>query len=123
MIPGGVLEPSRRAELRAAGIKIAVAAVIAAGLFALYSHEVKVEGQVQDLLAGTKIGATRAGGARADLNKDTPRGWMAAEGALRKALDLQPSNPYAVAAWADVEVMLAGAGYPDRAPNAEQAVA
>jgi tetratricopeptide (TPR) repeat protein len=97
-------------------MKIGAAALVAAGLFALYAREVKIEAQVQDLLAGQKIGGGRAGGARADLNKDTPRGWLAAEEALRKALELQPSNPYAVAAFAEVEVLL------DRA-RAEEAVA
>jgi tetratricopeptide (TPR) repeat protein len=118
-----MIEPSRKAELRAAGLKVAIAAVVAAGLFALYSHEVKVEAQVQDLLAGTKIAGGRAGGARAELNKDTVRGWLAAEDSLQKALDLQPSNPYAVAAYADVEVLLAGAGFGDRAAKAEAAIA
>jgi tetratricopeptide (TPR) repeat protein len=122
MTADGVLEPSRRAELRAAGIKVGAAAATAAALFGLYSHEVKVESQVADLLAGPRIGAARAGGARADLDRDTPRGWIAAEGALQKALDLQPSNPYAIAAWADVEVLLTGAGYVDRAENADRAV-
>ncbi|MCA1828212.1 MAG: hypothetical protein LC689_14890 [Myxococcales bacterium] len=123
MTADGVAERSRRAELRAAGLKIGVAALAAAGLFALYALEVKVEAQVADLLAGPKIGSGRAGGARADLNRDTTRGWLAAEAALGKALDLQPSNPYAVAAWADVEVMLAGEGFADRASKAEKAVA
>jgi len=117
------LPEARKAELRAAGLKIGGAALVAAGLFALYSHEVKVEQQVTDLLAGTRIAGGRAGGARAELNKDTPRGWLAAEDALQKALILQPSNPYAVAANADVEVLLAGAGMADRAPKAEDAVA
>ena len=36
----GALEPARKAELRAAGLKVAAAALVAAGLFALYSHEV-----------------------------------------------------------------------------------
>jgi len=84
---------------------------------------VKVESQVADLLAGVKIAGGRAGGARADLNKDTPRGWLSGEEALRKALDLQPSNPYAVAAYADVEELLAGAGFADRAARADDAVA
>jgi tetratricopeptide (TPR) repeat protein len=109
--------PSRKAELRAAGLKIGGAAVIAAGLFALYAREVKIEAQVQDLLAGVKIAGGRAGGARADLNKDTPRGWLAAEESLQKALELQPSNPYAVAAFAEVEVFL------DRGAHGEEAVA
>src|SRR2546430_4079102 len=100
MAPDGVLEPSRRAELRAAGLKVGAAAVVAAGLFALYAHEVKVEQQVTDLLAGSKIAGGRAGGARAELNKDTPRGWLAAGDSLKKALDLQPADPYAGAALA-----------------------
>ena len=100
------LEPARKAELRAAGMKIGGAALVAAGLFALYAREVKIEAQVQDLLAGQKIAGGRAGGARADLNKDTPRGWLSAEEALQKALEMQPSNPYAVAAFAEVEVLL-----------------
>src|SRR3954462_4944824 len=124
MIPESeALPPSRKAELRAAGLKIGGAVLVAAGLYALYSHEVKVEAQVADLLAGPKMSGGRAGGARAELNKDTPRGWLAADDALEKALDLQPSNPYAAAAHADVEVLLAGAGFPDRAPRAEEAVA
>lgn len=117
------LEPSRKAELRAAGVKVGAAALVAAGLFALYAHEVKVEQQVADLLAGTRISGGRAGGARAELNKDTPRGWLAAEDSLIKALDLQPSNPYAVAAYADVQVLLAGAGFAEHAPRADDAVA
>ena len=116
------LPPERKAELRAAGLKVSAAALVAAGLFALYSHEVKVEQQVQELLAGQKIAGGRAGGARADLQKDTARGWLAAEDALQKALDLQPSNPYAVAALADVEVLLSGVGLQDRTPRADEAV-
>jgi tetratricopeptide (TPR) repeat protein len=123
MSPDGALEPARKAELRAAGLKVGAAAVVAGGLFALYAHEVKVESQVTDLLAGVKIAGGRGGGARADLNRDTPRGWLSAEEALKKALDLQPSNPYAVAAFADVEVLLAGAGFADRAARADDAVA
>jgi tetratricopeptide (TPR) repeat protein len=124
MTPDGeVLSPARKAELRAAGLKVGAAVVVGAGLFALYAHEVKVEQQVQDLLAGVKIAGGRAGGARAELNRDTPRGWLAAEDALQKALALQPSNPYAVAAMADDQVLLSGAGFADRAPRAEDAVA
>ncbi len=123
MSPDGALQPARKAELRAAGLKVGAAALVAAGLFALYAHEVKIESQVQDLLAGVKIAGGRAGGARAELNKDTPRGWLNAEEALKKALDLQPSNPYAVAAFADAEVLLLGAGFADRAARADDAVA
>jgi hypothetical protein len=117
------LPAARKAELQAAGLKVGAAALVLAGLFALYAHEVKVEQQVTDLLAGTRIAGGRAGGARAELNKDTPRGWLAAEDALQRALDLQPSNPYAVAANADVEVLLASAGFADRAQRADDAVA
>ena len=124
MTPDGeAFAPSRKAELRAAGLKVGAAAVIAAGLFGLYAHEVTVEQQVADLLAGTKVAGGRAGGARAELNKDTPRGWLSAEDQLKKALALQPSNPYAVAAYADVQVMLSGAGFSDRSQRADEAVA
>ena len=116
--------PTRAAELRSGGIKIGGALVLFGSLYALYAHEVKVEAQVQELLAGPKIaGGLRAGGARADLNKDTPAGWLAAEKGLRAALELQPSNPYAVAAFADVEVLLTGGGFPDRAGAADEAIA
>lgn len=117
------LPSARSAELRAAGIKIGVALLVCAGLFALYSHEVKVEQQVTDLLAGQRIAGGRAGGARAELNRDTPRGWLSAEELLQQALALQPSNPWALSALADVEVMLTGAGLQDHAARAEEALA
>lgn len=117
-------EPARAAEFRSAGIKVGAAVVIFAALYALYSHQVKVELQVQELLLGPRItGGQRAGGARSDLNKDTPIGWLAAETALKTALDMQPSNPVAVAEYADVETMLVSAGFADRAPQADVAVA
>jgi len=103
-------DAARKAELRSALYKIGIAALIAAGLFALYAYEVKVEQQVSQLLRPAK----------AELNQDTPRGWLAAEDLLQKALDLQPSNPYAVAAYADVQVLLAQAGVQR---NADDAVA
>ncbi len=100
------------------------ALLVFAILYALYSHEVKVESQVQELLAGPRVaGGQRAGGARADLNKDTPAGWLAAEASLKQALDLQPSNPYGVAAFADTETMLVGAGFADCVASADAAVA
>ena len=117
------LPPAHRAQLRAAGIKIAVALLVCAGLFLLYSHEVKVEQQVTDLLAGQKIAGGRAGGARAELNRDTPRGLLAAEDLLQQALALQPSNPWALGALADVEVLLTDAGLQDHAARAEAALA
>ncbi len=117
------LPPAHRAELRAAGIKIAIALLVCAGLFALYSHEVKVEQQVADLLAGQKGAGGRAGGARAELNRDTPGGWLAAEDLLQQALSLQPSNPWALGALADVEVLLTGGGLLDHSSRAEEALA
>jgi tetratricopeptide (TPR) repeat protein len=116
--------PSRAAEFRSAGIKIGGALIVFGALYALYAHEVQVEAQVQELLAGPKIaGGTRAGGARSDLNKDTPAGWLAAEKSLKAALALQPSNPFAVAAWADVEALLVSAGFEDRAAPADEGLA
>ncbi len=118
------VDPSRAAEFRSAGIKVGAALVVFAALFALYSYEVKVEGQVQELLLGPHIaGGQRAGGAKADLNKDTPLALLSAEASLQKALDLQQSNPYAVASYADAEAMLVEMGYPDRAKNADEWVA
>jgi tetratricopeptide (TPR) repeat protein len=118
------LPAARKAELRTAGIKVVVAAVVAGALFGLYRRAVQVDGQVQDLLAGTRIAiGTRSGGARAELNRDTPRGWLAAEELLHKALELQSSNSYAIVALADVEMMLVEAGYTDRQERARAAVA
>jgi tetratricopeptide (TPR) repeat protein len=117
------LPAARRAELRSAVIKVLAAAAVAAVLFALYSRQVGVEAQVQDLLAGPKLsGGNRSGGARAELNRDTPRGWLAAEDLLHKALDLQSGNSYAIAALADIEVLLANAGFADRQEKAQAAV-
>ena len=113
---------SRADELLAAGIKVGVALIVAAVLLVLYSRQVKVEAQVQDLLAGARVAGGRSGGARAELSRDTPSGWLAAEAAFQRALDLQPSNPYALSAFADVEAMLAGAGYDDRGPRADDAL-
>jgi len=116
--------PSRAAEFRSAGIKVGGALIFFAILYGLYARQVKVEEQVQQLLAGPRTaGGQRAGGARAELNKDTPAGWLAAEAALKQALEMQPSNPYAVAAFADTEAMLATNGYPDRASVADDAIA
>ncbi len=115
---------ARASEFRAAGIKVGGALLLFSVLYGLYAHEVKVEEKVQELLAGPRIaGGQRAGGARADMNKDTPASLLAAEAALKQALDMQPSNPYAVAAYADTEALLVGAGYEDRAQAADDAVA
>lgn len=116
--------PSRARELRAAVIKIVATLIVGAGLFALYSHEVRIESQVRELLAGPQGGTgSRAGGAKAALARDTPAGWLAAEVALEKALVLQPSNPYALGALASVEQILLADGFADRKARAEQALA
>ena len=117
------LPPARKAELRSAVIKVVVAALVAFGLFALYAREVRTEAQVKELLEGQRIAGGRAGGARAELTRDTPRAWLTAEDTLSRALALQPSNPWALAAFADVEVLLAGAGFADRVPRAGEAIA
>jgi tetratricopeptide (TPR) repeat protein len=115
--------PSRAAELRAAGIKIGAALVFFTALYLLYAWQVRIDVQVQELLYGPRVGGVRSGGARAELNKDTPAGWLAAERLLKEALELQPSNAWALAALADVEVMLAGAGFADRAAVADEMIA
>ena len=115
--------PSRAAEWRSAGLKVGVVLVVLAGLLALYSHEVKVESQVKELIAGSPgAQGVRVGGAKAALAKDTPAGWLAAEAGLQKALELQPSNPYALSAMAVAQQLLAADGFADRAPLAEAAL-
>jgi tetratricopeptide (TPR) repeat protein len=117
------LPAARKRELRSAAIKVLVAAAVAGGVFVAYSRVVQTDAQVQDLLYGPRIaGGQRAGGAKAELNRDTPKGWLAAEASLHRALELSGSNAYAIAALADVEVMLANAGYADRAEPARAAV-
>ena len=113
----------RAAEWRAAGIKIGASVAVLAALLALYAHEVRVESQVKELVAGAHgAQGSRAGGARAALAKDTPAGWIAAEAGLQKALELQSSNPYALAAIAVAQQLLALDGFADRALKADEAV-
>ena len=113
---------TRAAEWRSAGIKVGAVAAVLAGLLALYSHEVRVESQVKELIAGTPgPQGARVGGARAALAKDTPGGWLTAEAGLQKALELQPSNPYALSAMAVTQQLLALDGFADRVALAEAA--
>jgi predicted Zn-dependent protease len=122
--PSSTSAPSRAAELRTAGLQIGAALLVFAAIYGLYAREVKVEEEVQLLLAGPRgPGGVRAGGVRSALNQDTPAGLLAAEKGLRAALELQPSNPYAVAAFADVEALLVEAGFDDRAQAADDALA
>ncbi len=114
----------RSAELRSAAIKIGAALLAFGALLALYAHEVRVESQVKELVAGVPgAQGTRIGGAQAALARDTPGGWLVAETALDKALELQPSNPYALAALASVEERLAADGEAGRIARAEGALA
>ncbi|MBS2023656.1 MAG: hypothetical protein JST92_14730 [Deltaproteobacteria bacterium] len=115
--------PTRAAELRAAGIKVVGALALFGALYAIYAHEVKVEEQVQELLAGPRTAQGRVGGARGELNKDSPIGWLAAEKSLSAALELQPNNPWAIGAWSDVQVFLTGAGVPGHEQLADAAIA
>jgi tetratricopeptide (TPR) repeat protein len=116
--------PSRAAEWRSAGVKVGVTVAVGAALLVLYAHEVRVETQVKELVAGAPgAQGVRVGGAQSALAKDTPGGWQVGEAALGKALELQPSNPYALAAMAAVEQELAADGFADRAPLADAALA
>jgi tetratricopeptide (TPR) repeat protein len=117
------LPAARKAELRSAAVKVLASAGVAVALYFAYSRVVQTDAQVQDLLYGPhQAGGTRSGGARAELNRDTPRGWLAAEDLLRNALAKQSSNTYAVAALADVEVMLANSGFAGHQESAQAAV-
>jgi tetratricopeptide (TPR) repeat protein len=56
----------------------------------------------------------------AALAKDAPGGWLVAESTLGKALELQPSNPYAISALAVTEELLALDGFADRGAKADE---
>jgi tetratricopeptide (TPR) repeat protein len=112
----------RSAEWRSAGLKLGAAVVVLVALLVLYAREVRVETQVKDLLFGAAAAhGQRLGGARAALAKDSPAGWLQAEAALLQAIQHQPSNPYALAALAYCQQLLAADGV-ERRSQAEQAV-
>jgi tetratricopeptide (TPR) repeat protein len=115
---------SRAAEWKSAAIKVVSAAGVLAALLALYAHEIKVETQVRELVAGPQISQTRrAGGAQGALAKDTPAGWLQAESRLQQALEMQPSNPVALASLAVAQQLLAADGFADRGAKADEATA
>jgi hypothetical protein len=114
----------RSAEWKSAAIKVVSAAGVLGALLALYAHEIKVETQVRELVAGPQISQTlRAGGAQGALAKDTPAGWLQAESRLAQALEMQPSNPVALASLAVAQQLLAADGFADRGAKADEATA
>jgi predicted Zn-dependent protease len=118
-----IAAPARSHEWRAAVLKIAIVAVFACAVYAVYARHVRVAAQVADLLDGPRGPGGRAGGARQQVARDTPAAWLVAEDKLERALALEPKNGFALAALADVEAMLAAAGYPNRAARAAETLA
>ena len=102
---------------RSAGLKVAVAALLASGVYAGYRHYVQIRRDVAVLIDGP---GGRGGGARSEMAKDTPAGWLRAEKLLEEVLRIHPRNAFGIAGLADVETQLVGAGYTDRAPRAEE---
>ena len=109
---------SRGRAWRSAGLKIAVAAAIACGVYAGYRHYVQIRREVAVLIDGPD---GRGGGVRSEMAKDTPAGWLRAEKLLEEVLSVHPRNAFGIVALADVETQLVGAGYADRAQRAEEA--
>src|SRR5690349_2803285 len=118
-----IAAPARSHEWRAAFLKVAVVALFACAVYTVYARHVRVAAQVADLLDGPRGPGGRVGGARQQIARDTPAAWLAAEDKLERALALEPKNGFALAALADVEAMLAAAGYPNRAARAAAALA
>lgn len=115
----GVETTNRRAgEWRAAILKIGVAALVSAGIYAGYQHYVQIRRDVAVLIDGP---GGQGGGARSEMAKDTPAGWLRAEKLLEEVLRIHPRNAFGIIALADVETQLVGAGYADRAQRAEEA--
>ncbi|MFL5310462.1 MAG: hypothetical protein ACJ79H_08440 [Myxococcales bacterium] len=102
---------------RAAILKTAVAALLASGIYAGYRHYVQIRREVAVLIDGP---GGRGGGARSEMAKDTPAGWLRAEKLLEEVLRIHPRNAFGVVALAEVETQLVGAGYGDRARRAEE---
>jgi len=102
---------------RSAGLKIAVAALLASGIYAGYRYYVQIRRDVAVLIDGP---GGSGGGARAEMAKDTPAGWLRAEKLLEEVLRIHPRNAFGIVALADAETQLVGAGYADRAGRAEE---
>jgi tetratricopeptide (TPR) repeat protein len=115
-----IAAPARTHEWRAAFVKVAVVAAFACAVYSVYARHAHLAAQVADLLDGPRGPGGRAGGARQLVAKDTPAAWLAAEDKLERALALEPKNGFALAALAEVETLLAAAGYPNRAARAAE---
>jgi predicted Zn-dependent protease len=115
-----LVEPTNRrpGEWRAAILKIGVAALLASGIYFGYRHYVQIRRDVAVLIDGP---GGRGGGARSEMAKDTPAGWLRAEKLLEEVLRIHPRNAFGIIALADVETQLVAAGYADRAARAEEA--
>jgi hypothetical protein len=107
----------RTREWRSAALKVAVAALATWGIYAGYRHYVQIRHDVAELIDGP---GGRGGGARTEMGKDTPAAWLRAEKLLEEVLRIHPRNAFGIAALADVETQLAGAGYENRAARAEE---
>jgi predicted Zn-dependent protease len=113
------VDPHPAQKWRSAALKIGVAALLASGIYAGYRHYVQIRRDVAVLIDGP---GGRGGGARAEMAKDTPAGWLRAEKLLEEVLRIHSRNAFGIAALADVEMQLVGAGYAGRAPRAEEAL-
>ena len=111
------MDPHPAQKWRSAGLKIGVAALLASGIYAGYRHYVQIRRDVAVLIDGP---GGRGGGARSEMAKDTPAGWLRAEKLLEEVLRIHPRNAFGIVALADVETQLLGAGYADRARRAEE---
>jgi tetratricopeptide (TPR) repeat protein len=102
-------------------LKSVTAVALAAGAYLAYAQRVTMHDQVEDIVAGARgPDGSRSGGARDEMAKDTPKGLFAAEKLFERALTVHARNAYALAALADVETQLAGAGVEGRASRAAE---
>jgi len=114
-------EGGRSAQFRAAVLKCVTAVALAAAAYLAYAHRVTVRDQVEDIVAGPRApDGSRAGGARDEMAKDTPQGLFAAEKLFERVLEVHPKNAYGLAALADIETQLAGAGVESRSSRAAE---
>ena len=113
------MDPHPAPKWRSAGLKIGVAALLASGIYAGYRHYVQIRRDVAVLIDGP---GGRGGGARSEMAKDTPAGWLRAEKLLEEVLRIHSRNAFGIVALADVETQLVDAGYADRAPRAAEAL-
>src|SRR5438067_1246604 len=114
-------EGGRAARWRAAVLKCLTAVALATGAYVAYAHRVTIHDRVEDIVAGERgPDGVRSGGARDEMAKDTPRGLFAAEKLFERALTVHARNAYALAALADIETQLAGAGVEGRGTRAAE---